>query len=529
MSDITKVWKRYENGVDYHVKNNLYSETETFYNMVEGNQWAGLESGNEIFPQHDFVSVVVSHKTAMVALNQMTINYSSTNSGENQEIFHLACEKLNEFARNKWEQTKMDTKDWDIVNQACISGDSYLFTYSSDLDSQIIDRTNIYLSDEQEPDIQKQRWVIIYERRLVEDVKDEAKANGVKDWEDISGDSDTRTLPKGAKTEVSGQDKCSCLLQIEKKSDGIYISRSTKGVIYQPETKIEGLTLIPIAKMTWQSKRGSARGIGEVKKLLNNQINANKLLAIRYQNNKMTGYPRPVYNVEVVANPEDVGKVATPIRVKGMPAQRVREVFDYIAPQAMSQDGKMLQDELVVMSRDLASAGDNATGNVNPERASGVAIIAIRDQQALATTRQSAYHRQFVEDLALIWLDMAKAYNPNGMTVTTNVDGMLEEYFIEAEVLEELKTKVKIDVSPTNPFSKYAREQALETALNNKHINFTEYVSALDQDGTAPKMKFEMILANRGSEEPMEEPVEEPIEEPYQEQEDLYEMPEVSY
>ena len=30
----------------------------------------------------------------------------------------------------------------------------------------------------------------------------------------------------------------------------------------------------------------------------------------------------------------------------------------------MSQDGKMLQDELVVMSRDLASARDNATGNV---------------------------------------------------------------------------------------------------------------------------------------------------------------------
>ena len=497
MSDITKVWKRYENGVDFHNKNNLYSETETFYNMVEANQWAGLESGNEVFSQHDFLTGIVNHKTAMVAMNQMTINYSSNNGGEDQQIYRLACDRLNEFARMKWEQTKMDVKDWDIVNQACITGDSYLFVYNSELDSQIVDRTNVYLSDEQEPDIQKQRWVIIYERRLVEDVKDDAKANGIENWEDIIGDDDTDTLPEVARQEVSGQEKCSCLLQIEKKTDGIYISRSTKTVVYQEETKIEGLTRIPIAKMVWSPKRGSSRGVGEVKRNLNNQINANKLLAIRQQNNKMTGYPRPVYNVDAISNPEDVNKVATPIRIKGMPTSKVREMFDYIAPQAMSNDGKQLQDELVNMSRELANAGDNATGNINPERASGAAIIAVKDQQAIATTKQSAFHKQFIEDLALIWLDMVKAYNPNGLTISIGEDDEIIDDFIPAEILENLKTNVRIDVSPVNPFSKFAREQALENALAQGHITFEEYVEALDEDGNAPKGKFMDILEKR--------------------------------
>ena len=178
--DSTEIWKRYEKGVDYHNKNNLYSDTETYYNMIEAEQWSGLESGDEKLSNRDFISGIVNHKVAMVAMNNMAINYSSLNYGENQEQFREACEKLNQFATSKWELTKMDTKDWDIVNAACVAGDAYLFFYNSNLDSQIIDRTNIYLSDEQEPDIQKQKYVIIYERRFVSDVKEDAKINGIK-------------------------------------------------------------------------------------------------------------------------------------------------------------------------------------------------------------------------------------------------------------------------------------------------------------------------------------------------------------
>lgn len=495
--DATTIWKRYEKGVDHHHRNNFYTDTEKYYNMVEANQWAGLESGKELFSSHDFISSIVNHKTAMVAMNQISINYSCTNTGEDRALYKAACDLLNEFAKEKWETTKMDVKDWDVVNQACIAGDSYLYFYNSKLESQIIDRTNIYLSDEQEPDMQKQRRVIIYERRPVQDVRDEAKENKVKDIDMILSDDDTQTLPEAGKAEVDGEEKCSCLLQIEKKKDGIYICRSTKTVVYQPETKINDLTLVPIGKMIWSGKRYSARGIGEVERLYNNQINTNKLLAIRYQNNKMTGYPRPVYNADSVANPEDMMKVASPIKIKGMPVNKIRDIFDYVAPQAMSGDGKILQDELINTSRDLANAGDNATGNVNPERASGAAIIAVKDQQAIATTKQAAFHKQFIEDVASIWLDILKAYNPNGLKVPIEQEGEIITIDIPAEILTNLQTNIRIDVSPVNPFSKFAREQSLENALAQKHISFEEYVEALDDDGTAPKGKFEEILSKR--------------------------------
>ena len=518
IENATAIWQHYEHGVDNHNKNSLYSDTETFYNMVEANQWAGIESGDEKLSSHDFITGVVEHKTAMIAMNAMTINYSPLNAEGDQAAYQDACDKLNQYASSKWELTKMDIADWEMVNAACITGDAYLFFYNSNLDHQIIDRTNIYFADEQERDIQKQKRIIIYERRFVDDVKEDARNNGIeeKDIESIVADEDTDNLPMAAKQEVENDKKCSCLLCIERKPlpapnvkpFGIFISRSTKTVVYQPSTQIEGLTKIPVAKMMWYPKRGSSRGIGEVKRLLNNQINSNKLLYRREESIKMSAFPKPVVNVEMVSNAEDAKKVGVVMKIKGL-ASRVSDAFGYVSPQSATSEPKELQEEYITKSRDLANAGDNATGNINPEQASGAAIIAVKDQQAIAINKPQAYHKQFIEDVASIWLDTWVAYNPNGMTIELEEeqDGQksIMSQDIPAEVLQALNVNIRIDVSPTNPYSRFAREQALENALEKQHITFEEYIEALDDDGTAPKGKFKDIIEKRKAEQQMQQ------------------------
>ena len=504
--DSTAIWKKYENGVEWHHKNSIYSDTELFYNMFEGDQWRGIDSGDERLSQYNFIQPICEYKISMVAMNNMVINYSPLNSGSNQQIFREACDVLNQFASAKWELTKMDSKSWEVLKQSCIGGDSYLFFYNSALDSQIIDRTNIYLSDEQENNIQKQKYIIIYERRFVDDVKEEAKANGLseEEVEMIVPDDDTDTMPDNVKSnEVKSGEKCSCLLYMTKKNGQVHIARSTQTVTYQPETLIEGLTLYPIVNMLWSTKRGSSRGIGEVAPLVNNQINANKLLVRRELNLKITGFAKPVYNVDLIDNPSDVEKVGSSIRIKGLTTQRVADAFTYVAPSPMSGDAKTMQDEIIDVSRNLANAGDNAMGNINPERASGAAIIAVKDQQAVNSTQNIAAYKQFNEDIASVWLDMWIAYNPNGLTVDLEQDGEMVQQVIPADVLRELQVNIRIDISPTNPYSRFAREQALENALAQQHITFDEYVEALDDDGTAPKGKFEDILERRGEKQQM--------------------------
>lgn len=503
-ADTTFIWDRYQKGVDWHNKNSIYSDTETFYNMYEGNQWKGIDSGDERLSQHNFIQPVCEYKIAMVAMNNMSISYSPLNTGTNQEMFRKACELLNEYASSKWELKKMDSKAWEIVKQACVGGDSYLYFYNSNLDSQIIDRTNIYLSDEQSSDIQGQKYILLYERRFVDDVKEDAKTNNIKKEQIdlIVADDDTDTMPDNVKSnEVKSGEKCSCLLYMTKKNGQIYVARSTQNVVYQEETLIEGLTLYPIVNFLWSTKRGSSRGIGEVEPLVNNQINTNKLLARRELNLKITGFAKPVYNMDMIDNPSDVDKVGTAMRVKGISVQKVDDAFKYIAPSPMSNDAKVMQDELMNVSRDLANAGDNATGNINPEKASGAAIIAVKDQQAIASTQTTASYKQAIEDIASVWLDMWIAYNPNGMTIDLEQDGEVTQEVIDAEILRELQVNIRIDVSPTNPYSKFAREQSIENALAQKHITFDEYVEALDDDGTAPKGKFEDILEKRGEQQ----------------------------
>lgn len=519
-ADATFIWNYYEKGVDWHNKNRIYSDTEKFYNMFEGRQWSGIESGNETLSMYNFIQPVCEYKIAMIAMQNMSINYSPLNSGEGQDVYRQACELLNEYAASKWELKKMDSKAWEIVKQACIGGDSYLFFYNKDLDAQIIDRTNIYLSDEQNPDIQKQKYILIYERRFVDDVKEDARANGIPEDQIslIVGDDDTDNLPQNVKdNEVKTGDKCSCLLYLTKKKlpapfadeYGVYIARSTQTVIYQPEQPNmgmqdgqpvgKGITLYPIVNFLWSTKRYSARGIGEVEPLVNNQINANKLLARRELNAKICGFPKPVYNAQMIGNPEDVDKIGVGIKVNGNVA-KIREAFDYVTAEPMSTDVKALQDELIDRPRNLASAGDYAMGDIDPEKASGAAIVAVKDQQAIATTGTSAAYKQFDEDIAAIWLDTWVAYNPNGLTVEIEQDGQLVEQVIPAEVLQQLKVNIRIDISPTNPYSKFALQQQIDNLVASPIFADTqlldEYHDLLEDDNPI-KGKIDDLLDKR--------------------------------
>ena len=500
--DTTFIYDRYQKGVDWHNKNSLYSMTDKCHAMFNGDQWRYVESGDETLPQYNFIQPVCEYKIAMVAMNNAEIVYSSDNSDGNRKYFIRACEQLNKLARQKWEQKKLDAKSWEIIKQACIGGDAYVYFYNANLDFDIVDRANIYLSDEQQPEIQKQKYIIIEERRFVDDIKEEAQANGIDEAE-ISGimdDDDTDTQPDNVKgNEKDG--KCLSLLYICKKDGEIYFSRSTKTVVYQPETKVDGLSVYPIASLLWSTVRGSARGIGEVEPLMPNQIMANKLLARREINLKMVGFAKPVYLTDGVSNPEDIDKVGAKIGVKGASIQRAQDAFGYINPAPIPAAASELQQEIITISRDLANAGDSATGNVNPEKASGAAIIAVRDQQAISTTPNVAAYKQFVEDVAIIWLDVWTAYNPDGISVAFEEDGEEVSDVIPPEILAELSANIRIDISPVNPYSKYASMQFIENLVASPMFQNTdmlqEYHDLLPDDGIIPKGKIQDIIDAR--------------------------------
>ena len=569
--EATEIWKKYQQGVNHHNQINLYEKVRKAYRFFEGDQWHGLESDGEVMPQYNFIQPVVEHKAASVAMNGMAINYSPMEYGSDYQTAARACDVLNRYAARQWELLKMDKLGWAIIKDACIAGDSYLYFYDRNLHAQIIDGPNIYFADETSRDIQSQDWIIIAERRFVEDVRREAKENGLSQEEiDLIGpDSDTgQLLGDDARQNSQQEDKrCTSLLYMRKNEEGIVtISRSTQNVVYQPEEVMQGkekesgepagkgMQLYPLAGLWWVPKKESARGVGEVTPLIPNQIEVNKMLVRRLMNAKITAFGRMVYNKRTVANPESVAEVGSAIEVMDTPAAKVTDHVAYLHPSPMSADAKNLTDEMISQTRDLAGAGDAALGQINPEQASGSALLAVRDQAALPLNEQIAEYKQFCEDVAAIWFDLWVAYHPNGMEVELPPEeqpgllaGMMPQGLdigqgmgqtggmaagtppaapmgqmgqsaapmgqmpgmmmdapqaptketIPAEVLQQMRPSIRIDVSPVNPYSKYAQEQSLAGLFQAGAITFEEYVEALDEQASTPKQKLQEIIDRR--------------------------------
>lgn len=475
------IWSEYEKGLNDHAKLSLEEDTSRAYRFYEGDQWYGLESGSEDLPVYNFLAPLVKYKTAMVAMNDMSICFSAPISDER---YKRMCAALSRKASQQWEHLKMDARCWEAVKAAMIAGDSYLYFYNGAGSCQVIDRTDIFFGDESLTDISKQPYIIIHERRNVDDVRKDAAENGIAKeiYMTILPDEDDRDI---------GHNKCVSLLKMYIRDGSLYFSRSTRTVVYQPERRVEGMDCYPIVGMACNRRRGSCRGKGEVVPMIPNQIEINRNLARRLVNAKLTAYSRLVYAGDRIANPKALNEVGTAIEVEGGSVSPIRDAVSYLTPSSMSPDAKTLSDELLLTSRQLAGAGDASLGNVDPTKASGTAIIAVRDQAEIPLNEQTAVFRQMVEDIARIWYRQWIVYNPDGLSLPDGTTANVRE-------LELLEPDVRVDVSGTSPFSKYAREQSLSRLFDMGHLSFEEYVWALDDDSSVPKSKLEQIIKSRG-------------------------------
>lgn len=91
--------------------------------------------------------------------------------------------------------------------------------------------------------------------------------------------------------------------------------------------KDSGLTYYPVAHYLWEEKEGSARGEGEVRTLIPNQIEVNRTEVRRVLTVKYQAYPQKVANIEKIMNPSALNQVGGVIKTKGMNVDDVTKVI----------------------------------------------------------------------------------------------------------------------------------------------------------------------------------------------------------
>lgn len=508
----TDIWQLYEKGRNYHRLVGIYTDTDRNYRMYNGNQWEFANLGGIEPTQLNFIKPIVKYKVSVIHDNLYAINYSSLNF-ENKAFRKEAeryCKLLNGYAARIWEQEKMDFKGRRITKDAAINDEGILFIdYDKENQmpvNEVVKKNEVYYGNENDDDIQNQPYILIRKRMSVSNAVDFALSKGMSEDKIsyIVGDNDNfEESGEAAKDEVD--DMVTIVYKMYKKDGEVYYSIATRYVEIAEDVDL-GIKLYPIAHFVWEEKEGSARGEGEVRYLIPNQIEVNKTLMRRVLTAKNQAYPYKVVDISKITNPDELETVGGTLRINSQVVDDVHKVVGTIPPAQMSQDVVQLQQELVDTSRDLAGAGDTATGQVDPEAASGRAILAVQQASQAPMTEQRETYKNFIEDVAKIWLEYLIINSGDGISMEEEVtdpytgEEIIQLVKVPQSALEQLKATVKIDVTPKSVYDRFAQERTIENLFVQGMFNVQRlpelkvYVKALDDDSVAPKLKLEGII-----------------------------------
>lgn len=507
----TPLWQLYQRGVNYNKTVNLYEKTNKCWRFYHGNQWQGLKSDSIEPVTYPIIEPIVDHKVGTVNQNEWAIHYSSENFDdlETRDIFKKACELLNKRIARVFEHDQMDYKIRLASRDSAVVGEGVIYVrYDEDTQdpvNELLDNTDICFGNENSSDIQSQPYIILKLRRPVTQAREMAINDGISEEEAelIIGDQDyNEQAGDAAAREVN--DMVTILIKLYKKDGTVHFEKATKYLTIQ-EDEDTGLNLYPLAHMIWKEIKGYSRGVGEVEYTIPMQIEINKTLMRRCLIVKMFAYPKAVVNTKIIKNHKDADKVGVTLRTEDMSIDDVRKAFSYTTPATMSNDVSNLQNEMITKTRELKNASELATGNVNPENASGKAILAVQNASNLPLSEHVLGIKTFVEDLGKIYLDMWSTYAEDGLNIIEEEkkDGETKEVvrIIAQELLNKLKASCKVDITPKSSYDKMAVEQSLENLLSNGLITLEEYTEALDYDSVMPKHKLEDILKTRKEKE----------------------------
>lgn len=564
----TNEWQLYEKGKSFLQKQNFFEKANRNIRMYLGDQWHGAKIGNMPLVQYNFIKPIVKYKVSNLNTKDYEIIIMSNNydSLAEHEEMDKVCNKLNSHISVIWEQMKMDRLYRRMKKDSAILGEGILYFYfkeleenkkenknseeyretenvnqieeqddikdyneeatelmhkivKGDIEAEILNPLDVFYGNENEPDIQRQPYILIKKRMDLDSVRQLAKENEVEPEEisKIQADKDVfEQAGDAAKEEVD--DQVLVITKLYKKNGTVHYTQSTKTVVIVKDEDM-GLKCYPLAHMIWEDVYGSARGLGEVEPLIENQIETNKTLQRRAFIIQQIAYPKQVVDIEKIKNPSALNKVGGRIELNGV-VDDINKCIGYLHPTQTSSEAVNLQNELIQTTKELANAGDVVTGSVNPEQASGKAILAVQEAAQQPLIEQSNKAIEVLEDIGMIIFDIWRAYNVNGMNVFTPIDNKdlkdiqdgtkkYEMSTVSYEQLEKLKPFIKIEITPKSAYDKYAQEQSFENLLVKGIITFEEYVELLDPNSVMNKRSLTELIRRRKEKQKQVQAIEE--------------------
>lgn len=409
--DPKEIWAEFERAKSFKSAIGLYDTVEKNECFYVGDQWHGVNAPDLDKPVMNILGRVVKFFISSIVSDDIGVGVNQFDENEAAKpVLDMVSAQFDEIM----ELAQYKKKTREVIRNAAVDGDGCMHFYFDAEDAQgaetadmhatpghieceIIENTDLHFGNPQSGDVQKQPYILIHFRRIVEDVRETAEGNGC-DADAIMPDENPQKhgdAPEDGKVTVVRK----YWIEAARGKKTVWFCEVCAGGVVRKPTDT-GYTRYPIAFFPWEKVKNQFHGQAAITGMIPNQIFINKLFAMSMQHIKLMAFPKVVYNRTLMPHGWN-NRVGEAIPVNGDPNIAIAGNY---RPLDMSNQVLEMIDKVIQYTRDTMGASDASLGNVTPDNTS--AIIATQKATAMPLELQKQDFYCFVEDSVRVWLDM---------------------------------------------------------------------------------------------------------------------------
>ena len=501
-----KIWKQYCAGLDFNNKLRLVENVANNENFFIGKQWEGVISNGLPTPVFNILKQIVLHQVATITSDNFTISATPLRASANDKRLEMASQVVNSELRALFKVNKLPNLSRIMMRNAAVDGDGCMFTYfdpdaptgldgiKGAIKTEIIDNTRVLFGNPNSRNVQSQPYIIIWKRRQIDDVKDEARANGLSEEEiqNISADTDDNN----SRMDSYVDDKCTVLTKLwrDKKTGTIWGCEVTKGAVIRKPYDVR-IKSYPVTWICWDYVQECYHGQALITGLIPNQEFINKAYAMAMLSQMTSAFPTKLFDRTRIT--KWTNQVGAQIAVDGS----VEGVAKILEPAQISPQIAQFINSTIENTQSLTGATAAALGNTRPDNTS--AIIALQRAAAIPAeiTKQNLY--ECLEDLGRIYIEFMAAYYgtrpvdiPAAVAVGDEIAqfananvGMMQQEFDFAQ-LEDCPMTIGLDVGASSYWSEVASMQTLENLLQLGLITVADFLERIPDGYVAKRQEL---------------------------------------
>lgn len=495
-----EVKQRFEKACDFKRQIGLYDNVQVNEDFFIGKQWEGVEANGLPTPVYNFLKQVVNFTVSTITSDNLRLK--ATPMPGIGTVPKAKMEKYTKIINRYYdyiiERNRIVAKMREFLRNAAVGGDGCMYFYfdpnipngqmvSGDIVAEIVQNTRVHFGNPNCRDVQEQPWIIVTQRKLVEDVRwiaenlKETGATEITDLDSIKPDDESYDNKYDRYTD----DKVTVMKYFfrNRETNTIWcMDVVDSGILRKPYDTL--CKMYPFVWLSWDFVQDCYHGQALITGLIPNQKFVNKLFALVGVSQLALAFPKVVYDKTKVKNWD--GSVGTALGVNG----NVDSVAKVIEGASVSPQIVQFMELAMDKTKSLLGATDVAMGDSRPDNTSAIIALQRAANTPMEMTKQAMY--QCVEDMGRIWLDiMSVKYGVRKVETDLLNDGVMDapfgmdlgdsEFVVDFDFseLKDLLVSVQQDAGASSYWSEIANAQTLDNLLMNGHINLGQYLKRM--------------------------------------------------